>query len=145
MEQTHTTSLDEATQLVDGARRQIEIEMAALGRFLQEGTIQIAAYTKRQAELREEKVAAIKAAVSEALSQTYNGRRRHQARYVKAAYDHLVTGSATLDAFAWKEAQLKSQLHSEEAYRQACNEEREAIQREAKALTCDQLFSSPTS
>jgi len=46
----------------------------------------------------------------------------------------------TSKAFAWKNAQLKVQLHSEEAYRQERSKEREAIQREAQALTREQLF-----
>jgi hypothetical protein len=140
MEQTNVTSLDEAVQLVDEARRQIEIEVTALRRLLNEGHIQAADYTRRQAELRQTKVEHIKDAVADALSQVYNGTRLNQAHYLKAAYDHLATGSAKLEAFAWKDAQLKSQLHSEEAYRQERSKEREAIQREAQALTREQLF-----
>ena len=140
MEQTHGISLDEAVQLVDEARRQIEVEVAALRRLLNEDHIQITDYTRRQAELREAKVEHVKTAVANALSQTYTGTRLKQARYLKAAYDHLATGSAKLEAFAWKDAQLKAQLHSEEAFRQRRNQEREAIQREAQALTKEQLF-----
>ena len=141
MEQTHTTSLDKAVQLVDEARRQIEVEITALNRLLNAGCIQITDYTTRQAELRQAKVAPIQAAVSDALSKTYSGTKLNQARYLKAAYDHLVTGAAKLEAFAWKDAQLKAQLHSEAAFRQARNDAREAIQREAQALTREQLFS----
>ncbi|PON15756.1 hypothetical protein C2W62_22115 [Candidatus Entotheonella serta] len=144
MEQTHTTSLDEAVQLVDEARRQIEIEIAALHRLLNEGSIHITDYTTRQAELRQEKAAPIQVAVSDALSQSYSGTKRHQARYLIAAYDHLATGVAKLEAFAWKDAQLKAKLHSEAAYQQARSEAREAIQREVHALTREQLFPSPT-
>ena len=140
MEQTHGISLDEAVQLVDEARRQIEVEVAALRRLLNEDHIQITDYTRRQAELREAKVEHVKTAVANALSQTYTGTKLKQSHYLKAAYDHLATGSAKLEAFAWKDAQLKAQLHSEEAFRQQRNKEREAIQREAQALTKEQLF-----
>lgn len=140
MAQTRGTSLDKAVQLVDEARRQMEVEATALRRLLNEGHIQVADYTRRQAELREAKANSLKTAVDEALSQTYTGMRLNQARYLKAAYDHLATGAAKLEAFAWKDAQLKAQLHNEEAYRQERNKEREAIQREAQALTQEQLF-----
>jgi hypothetical protein len=140
MEQTNMTSLDEAVQLVDEARRQMEVEIAALRRFLNEGHLQASDCTRRQTELRQVKAEHIEDAVANALSQTYSGTKLNQARYLKAAYDHLVTGSAKLEAFAWKDAQLKAQLHSEDAYRQERNREREAIQREAQALTREQLF-----
>lgn len=140
MGQTNMTSLDEAVQLVDEARRQMEVEVSALRRLLNEDHIQAADYTRRQTELREAKVEHTKVAVANALSQTYSGTKLNQARYLKAAYDHLATGSAKLEAFAWKDAQLKAQLHSEEAYRQQRSKEREAIQREALALTREQLF-----
>ncbi len=133
-------SLDEAIKLVDAARRQIEIEVTALGRLLHEGKIQVTDYTKRQAELREEKVEPIKATIDHVLSQTYTGSKLKQARYLKAAYDHLAAGRANIEAFAWKDAQRKAQLHSEEAYQQDRNKEREEIQREAQALTLDNLF-----
>jgi hypothetical protein len=142
MEQTRITALDEAIQLVDGARRQMEIEVMALSRLLKEGQIQIDDYTKRQGELRAAKVEPIQTKVDEALSQTYRGAKLNQARYLKAAYDHLATGAAKLDAFAWKDAQLKAQCRSEAAYRQERDKERAAIQREAQELTRDQLFSA---
>ena len=140
MEQTHQTSLDEAVQLVDAARRQIEVEVAALRRLLNEGAIEKADSARHLTALREAKADSIKSAVAEALSQTYSGRRLNQARYLKAAFDHLLTGSAKLEAFAWKDAQLKSKLHNEEAYRQERNKEREAIERESLLLTREQLF-----
>ena len=139
MEQTRKTSLDEAVRLVDAARRQMEVEVAALRRLLNAGDIEAADYTRRQAELREAKVEPLKTAVAEALSQTYSGPRLNQARYVQAAYDHLATGRAKLEAFAWKDAQLKAQLHSEEAYQQERSKECEAIQRESLTLTREQL------
>lgn len=140
MQQSTMTSLDEAIQLVDAARHQMEVEIAALGRLLHDGDIQIADYTKRQAELREEKIEPITAAIADALSQTYTGSKLKQARYLKAAYDHLATGRATIEAFAWKDAQRKARFHREDAYRQERDREHKAIQREAQALTIDQLF-----
>jgi len=140
MEQTHKTSLNEAVQLVDAARRQIEAEATALRRLLNAGEIEAADSARRLAELRQAKAESVKSAVTDALSQTYNGARLNQARYLKAAYDHLATGSAKLEAFAWKDAQLKARLHNEEAYRQERNKEREAIERESLALTREQLF-----
>jgi hypothetical protein len=140
MESTNMTSLDEAVQLVDEARRQLEVEIAALRRLLNEGLIQAGDCTRRQTELRQAKAEHLKDAVAHALSETYSGTKLNQARYLKAAYEHLATGAAKLEAFAWKDAQLKARLHSEEAYRQECNKEREAIQREAQALTREQLF-----
>jgi hypothetical protein len=140
MEPTNMTSLDEAVQLVDEARRQLEVEITALRRLVNEGQIQASDCTRRQTELRQAKAAHIKDAVANALSQTYSGTKLNQARYLKAAYDHLTTGAAKLEAFAWKDAQMKARLHSEEAYRQERNKEREAIQGEAQALTREQLF-----
>ena len=118
----------------------MEVEVAALRRLLNEGHIQAGDCTRRQTELREAKAEHLKTTVANALSQTYSGTKLNQAHYLKAAYDHLATGSAKLEAFTWKDAQLKAQLHSEEAYQQARSKEREAIQREAQALTREQLF-----
>ena len=140
MQQATMTSLDQAIEFVDEARRQIEVELAALGRLLHEGKIQVTDYTKRQAELREEKIKGLKTDVADVLAQTYTGTKMNQARYLKAAYDHLATGRAKLEAFSWKDAQLAAQLHSEEAYRQERNKEREEIQRQAQELTLEDLF-----
>ena len=140
MEPTHQTSLDEAVQLVDAARRQIEVEVAALRRLLSAGEIEAADSARRLAELRQAKAESIKSAVTDALSRTYSGARLNQARYLKAAYDHLATGAAKLEAFAWRDAQLIARLHNEEACRQERNKEREAIERESLALTREQLF-----
>ena len=113
MPQSTFTSLNQAIQQVDEARRQIEVELTALDRLLHEGNIQLADYTQRQAELRAEKAKRLQTEVEEVLAQTFTGVKINQARYLKAAYDHLATGRAKLEAFAWKDAQRASQLHSE--------------------------------
>jgi hypothetical protein len=140
MEPTNMTSLDEAVQLVDEARRQLEVEIAALRRLLNEGQIQASDCTRRQTELRQAKAAHLKDAVEKALSATYSGTKLNQARYLKAAYDHLATGAAKLEAWAWNDAQPTARLPSEEPYRQERNKARDAIQDAAQALTREQLF-----
>ncbi len=142
MQPSATMSLEEAIRLVDEARRQNEVEVTALNRLLHEGSIQITEYTKRQAELREEKGNRLKTTVDEVLAQTYTGPQVSQARYLNAAYDHLLTGRATIDAFAWKSSQRAAQLHSEEACQRELSKERERINQEAQALSKDDLFSS---
>ena len=142
MPQSTITSLDQAVQLVDEARRQIEVEFTALGRLLREGKIQLTDYTQRQAELRQEKAKKLERDVADVLAQTYTGAKNHQARYLKAAFEHLSTGRAKIEAFAWKDAHITSQLHSDEAYRRERNHEREQIQRESEELTLADLFPS---
>lgn len=140
MQQLATMSLEEAITLVDAARRQIEVEFTALGRLLHEGSIQITDYTHRQAELREEKGKILETAVQEVLAQSYTGPQMHQARYLKAAYEHLLTGRATIEAFAWKNSQRAAQLRTEEACRKEHDIEREQVNQESQALTKEDLF-----
>ena len=134
-------SLNEAIQLVDEARRQIEVEVTALGRLLREGDIQPPDYTQRQTELREEKVKRLQSQIAEVLAQTYR-LQDASSPLSQSRLRSFGAGHASLDAFAWKTAQRAVQLHSEEALRQERNKEREEIQREAQELTLDDLFSN---
>ena len=140
MAQLTKAQLDQAVRLVDEARQQIEVEVTALNRLLREGEIESTDYTKRQAELRQEKVSRIQPEIADVLVQARQNSATRQSRYLTAAYDHLASGRATLEAFAWRDAQRAARLHSEAACRREKEEERADINRQAQHLTLKDLF-----
>ncbi len=140
MQKPMKNQLDQAVKLVDEARRQIEVEVTALNLLLKEEKIEIDEYTKCQAASRQEKAKRIYPEIANVLAYAHTPGASAQARYLKAAYDHLATGQASLEAFSWKAAQQVAELHTQDAYRREKDEERDAINREAQVLTLEDLL-----